>query len=96
VHVQQVLTHDVTLPVGTAQQQVTVTAAAPLLQAESAAVGTTIDAQQIVNLPLNGRNWASLAQLSPRVLTASTAFSGAAGSAYFSIKVPASGRPIFA
>ncbi len=35
VHVQFVLTQDVILPVGSAQQQVTVTASAPLLQAES-------------------------------------------------------------
>src|SRR5665213_1791471 len=42
VHIQVVLTEDATLPVGTAQQQVTVTSAAPLLQAESASIGTTI------------------------------------------------------
>ncbi len=85
VHVQQVITQDVTLPVGMTRQQVTVTASAPLLEAESAAVGTDIDSKQIVNLPLNGRDWASLAQLSAGVTTASTIFSGAPGSAYFSI-----------
>ena len=85
VHVQFVLTEDVALPIGTAQQQVTVTAAAPLLQAESAAIGTTIESKQIVDLPLNGRDWASLAQLAAGVTTASTQFSGAPGSAYFAV-----------
>src|ERR1700759_5567110 len=60
VHVQVVLTEDATLSVGTEKQEVTVTAAAPLLQAENASIGTTIGSQQIVDLPLNGRNWASL------------------------------------
>ncbi len=85
VHVQVVLTEDVALPVGSAQQVVTVTAAAPLLQAESAAIGTTIASQEIVDLPLNGRDWASLAQLAAGVTTASTQFSGAPGSAYFAV-----------
>jgi hypothetical protein len=85
VHVQFVLTEDVALPVGSAQQQVTVSASAPLLQAESAAIGTTIESKQIVDLPLNGRDWASLAQLAAGVTTASTQFSGAPGSAYFAV-----------
>ena len=85
VHVQVVLTEDVSLPVGSAAQQITVTAAAPLLQAESAAIGTTIASQEIVDLPLNGRDWASLAQLAAGVTTASTQFSGAPGSAYFAV-----------
>ena len=85
VHVQFVLTEDASLPVGAAQQEVTVNSAAPLLQAESAAIGTTIESKQIVDLPLNGRNWASLSQLAAGVTTASTQFSGAPGSAYFAV-----------
>lgn len=85
VHVQVVLTEDATLSVGTEKQEVTVTAIAPLLQAENASIGTTIGSKQIVDLPLNGRNWASLAQLSAGVTTASTNFSGAPGSAYFAV-----------
>ncbi len=38
-----------------------------------------------MDLPLNGRNWASLAQLAAGVTTASTQFSGAPGSAYFAV-----------
>ncbi len=85
VHIQVVLTEDVALTVGSEQQEVTVTAAAPLLQSESAALGTTIESKSVVDLPLNGRNWASLAQLSAGVTTASTQFSGAPGSAYFTV-----------
>ncbi len=85
MHVQQVLTVDVPLAVGTQNQQVTVTAAAPLLQAENAAVGQTIEGAQINALPLNGRNWASLAQLSAGVTSANANYGASPGSAYFSI-----------
>jgi hypothetical protein len=85
VHIQVVLTEDAVLPIGNTQQEVTVTAATPLLQAESASIGTTIDAKSVVDLPLNGRDWASLAQLAAGTTTASTQFSGAPGSAYFTV-----------
>ncbi|MES2222269.1 MAG: carboxypeptidase-like regulatory domain-containing protein, partial [Acidobacteriota bacterium] len=83
VHIQVVLTEDATLAVGSAAQQVTVTAAAPLLQAESGTIGTTIEGKAVIDLPLNGRNWATLAQIAAGVTTASTQFSGAPGSAYY-------------
>jgi hypothetical protein len=70
VHVQQTVTLDIHLTPGSVQQQVTVTAAAPLLQAEDASVGQTIDSKTLNGLPLNGRNWISLAQLSAGVATA--------------------------
>lgn len=70
IHVQQALTEDVHFVTGTISQQVTVTATAPLLQAESAAIGQTIDTQAVNDLPLETRDWASLAQLSAGVATA--------------------------
>jgi hypothetical protein len=85
VHIQVVLTQDVALTIGSERQEVTVTAAAPLLQSESASLGTTIESKSVVDLPLNGRDWASLAQLAAGVTTASTQFSGAPGSAYFTV-----------
>jgi Carboxypeptidase regulatory-like domain len=85
VHIQVIQTEDATLPVGTAQQQVTVTAAAPLLQAQSAAIGTTIGSKEILNLPLNVRHFDTLAQTVAGATTASTQFSGAPGSDYFVI-----------
>lgn len=89
VHVQQVLTIDTPLAAGEVNQQVVVTAAAPLLQTENAALGQTIGSQSVNNLPLNGRNWVSLAQLSAGVATAPvtqpSTNAGQTGSAYFSV-----------
>ena len=67
MHVQQALTIDITLAPGSAKQEVTVTTTAPLLQAENAAIGQTIDTKAVNDLPLNGRDWVSLAQLSAGV-----------------------------
>ncbi len=66
-HVQQNTSIDVTLSVGTTRQTVTVTAAAPLLQAEDASIGQTIDEQQVNNMPLVSRDWTTLANLSAGV-----------------------------
>ena len=89
IHVQQTLTVDAHLVTGRVSQQVTVTAAAPLLQAESASVGQTITTEAVNDLPLQTRDWASLAQLSAGVTTAPvgnpSSDSGASTSAYFSV-----------
>lgn len=70
VHVQQTATIDVMLAPGNVQQQVTVTAAAPLLQAEDGSIGQTIGFQTVNDLPLEARNWGSLGQLAAGVATA--------------------------
>jgi hypothetical protein len=70
VHVQQTATIDVLLAPGNVQQEVTVTAASPLLQAEDASVGQTIGHRTINDLPLETRNWGSLGQLAAGVATA--------------------------
>jgi carboxypeptidase family protein len=70
VHIQQIQTIDIHLATGAVTQQVTVTGAAPLLQAENGAVGQTITGHVINSMPLKSRNWASLAQLSAGVVTA--------------------------
>jgi hypothetical protein len=89
VHVQQTLTIDISLTTGNVEQEVVVTAAAPLLQAENAAVGQTITSRTVNDLPLQGRNWASLAQLSAGVTTAPrgqpSSDSGSTDSAFFSV-----------
>ena len=89
VHVQKTVTLDIHLAPGDIAQVVTVTAAAPLLQAEDAAVGQTIGSDTVNNLPLNGRNWVSLANLAAGVSTAPVGQpSGGAGntdSAFFSV-----------
>jgi hypothetical protein len=89
IHLQSTLTVDIPLAPGGVKQQITVTAAAPLLQAENAAVGQTIDSQTVNDLPLNGRDWTSLAQLSAGTSTAPvgnpSSTSGTTDSAYFSV-----------
>lgn len=89
VHVQQTLTVDVPLEAGSVRQEVVVTAAAPLLQAENAAVGQTITTRTVNDLPLQSRDWASLAQLSAGVATAPrgnpSSDSGSTDSAFFSV-----------
>lgn len=67
VHVQQQVVVNFTLPPGQVTQTIQVSAAPPQLQTENASVGQVIGAQQINNLPLNGRNYIFLAQLSAGV-----------------------------
>ena len=89
VHVQQIATVDIALAAGAVSQEVTVNASAPLLQAENAAVGQTITSQTVNDLPLQTRDWASLAQLSAGVNTAPvgqpSGDSGSTQSAFFSV-----------
>src|SRR5690242_3188603 len=67
VNVQQQVVVDFTLRPGTVTQTVEVTAAPPQLQTTNASVGQVADVRQINNLPLNGRNYTFLAQLSAGV-----------------------------
>lgn len=64
VHIQDTVTADIPLVPGTVTQTVTVTSIVPLLQAQDASLGQTVPTEQVNDLPLNGRNWLSLAQLS--------------------------------
>jgi hypothetical protein len=56
------------LQVGAESETVTVTAEAPLLQAENTTLGSVIDERQTVELPLNGRNPMNLTALVPSVV----------------------------
>jgi hypothetical protein len=58
---------DVALQVGALSEQVEVTAAAPLISSESAAIGNVVDQKKVVELPLNGRGYLQLAFLQPGV-----------------------------
>ena len=49
----------------TLQESVTVTGEAPLINVTQSNLGSTISAEQVENLPLNGRNWVDLTLLSP-------------------------------
>ncbi len=65
--VDQVARLDVKLTIGQAAESVTVEAGALLMQTENATVGTVIDSQKVVELPLNGRSFVQLALLTPGV-----------------------------
>lgn len=79
-HVQQNLDVEIAMTPGVQTTEVTVTAAAPLLQASDASLGQTITGGEVNDLPLAGRNWVSLAQLSAGVTTTA---GGTTGSALF-------------
>jgi hypothetical protein len=65
--VDQVARLDVKLTLGQTADSVTVEAGALLMQTENATVGTVIDSQKVVELPLNGRSFVQLALLTPGV-----------------------------
>lgn len=67
VDVQQKVGVDLTLSVGQAMETIVVNAAPPLLQTLDASVGQVIQEKAINDLPLNGRNFTFLAQLSAGV-----------------------------
>src|SRR3989454_8918665 len=58
---------NITMKVGETAQVVEVTEAAPLVQLSTSTISAAIDSKQILDIPLNGRDWASLATLSPGV-----------------------------
>jgi Carboxypeptidase regulatory-like domain len=58
---------DFDLVVGDVREQVTVTADAPALRADTASLGTVVEQEQIARLPLNGRTFITLASLAPGV-----------------------------
>jgi hypothetical protein len=65
VQVGQIVREDLKLSVGSSSQTVEVTTAAPLLATDSATIGQVITNQQLTGLPLNGRGFYKLAELTP-------------------------------
>jgi hypothetical protein len=57
-----------TLKVGEMSQMVEVTGAAPVIETENATLSGNVQSAQIVELPLNGRDWTQLATLEPGVV----------------------------
>jgi Carboxypeptidase regulatory-like domain/TonB-dependent Receptor Plug Domain len=84
VNVAQVLQVNIALKPGAATETVEVNTAPPLLQTEEASVGQVIGAEQVNNLPLNGRNFTFLAQLGAGMQTPQADTRGNASSGAFS------------
>ena len=66
---QSAVRYDFQLQVGAVSETVQVTSAAPLLQTESADFDQRINEETIASVPMNGRNWTSLTELTPGVST---------------------------
>jgi hypothetical protein len=69
LQVGQVARIDFTLEVGNVTEVVEVTGGAPLLQSETTEIGTVIENQRVLDLPLNGRNYLALAAMIPGATT---------------------------
>ena len=75
LHVQDIVSVNFQLDVGSVAESVTVAAEVPLVNTESAAVSTVIDRNFVENLPLNGRSFNTLMQLTPGVVIAPSGLS---------------------
>ena len=80
--VSQIARLDFQLALGTAAQTVDVTGAPPVLEASTASLGQVIEARQVQDLPLNGRNFLNLAKLSTGVLPPKPGDRGAKGGSF--------------
>jgi hypothetical protein len=77
--VNQTATIDVSLAPGAQNEVVTVEAGAEQLQVSTADLGTVIATKQVNDLPLNGRNFTQLLQLTPGVAPVDVGQSGGSG-----------------
>jgi len=84
INIQQQQVVDLTLTPGVVTQTIEVTAAPPALQTQNASVGQVVNARAVNDLPLNGRNFTFLAQLSAGVNTPEADTRGNAQSGAFS------------
>lgn len=74
LNVNQTFVADAQMQVGGMTEEVTVHAATAQINTTSMQLGASIQGQQIVDLPLNGRNWIQLQQLQPGVVASSDRF----------------------
>src|SRR5260370_246791 len=68
LQISQLARIDVTLQVGEVRETVEVSAAAALLQTENATLGGVVAHERVIDLPLNGRNFLQLSNLTPGVV----------------------------
>ena len=72
---------DFTLQVGQLSETITATEAAALVETRSATLGIVIEREKVVDLPLNGRNFAQLGTLLPGVVAPPPSLGGLNGNA---------------
>jgi hypothetical protein len=68
LNVQDALSVSITLPLGAVNEVVTVEGGAPMINTTDATVSTVVDRQFAENLPMNGRSFQTLIQLTPGVV----------------------------
>jgi outer membrane receptor protein involved in Fe transport len=81
VNVSETALVNVSMKVGGQSETVEVTGQAPLIETGNATLGIVIDEKKIVELPLNGRNFAQLGTLIPGVVAPPAGLGGANGDA---------------
>ena len=79
VSIQQRLNVPITLKPGAATETITVTTETPLMQTQESSVGQVMDTETINSVPLNGRNWVYIAQLSAGAAVAEGSRGGGKG-----------------
>src|ERR1700722_13030465 len=72
LNVQNALSVSITLPLGAVSEVITVEGGAPLINTTDASVSTVVDRQFAENLPMNGRSFQSLIELTPGVVLTPT------------------------
>jgi hypothetical protein len=75
LNVQDALAINFALPLGAVSEIVTIQGGAPLVNTESAAVSTVVQRQFAENMPLNGRSFQNLIQLTPGVVLTPATYS---------------------
>ncbi len=76
IDLNQVYNLDVKLALGATTEQIVVEANPVQVEQTDMQLGSTISGQQIVDIPLNGRNWTQLQQLEPGIVGTSDRFGG--------------------
>src|SRR5215475_9538990 len=79
VQVQDRLRQDFSMAVGAVSENVVVTAEIPSIQTDTSSLGEVVTAEQITELPLNGRDYIQLATLTTGVVRTSSGTNGNTG-----------------
>jgi Carboxypeptidase regulatory-like domain len=84
LEINQVYVADIKMDIGEFTQVVTVESNGVQVETSTPQLGSVIDSNQILNMPLLGRNWLQLQQLEPGVQSASDRFGTGTGGGNFS------------